>query len=74
MAKLKCRFMRHLVRFPCVILFKEESVLRKDIYEGVLPFIMTHTKPNYAALAKQYNCDYRTVNRYYEEYSFISMG
>ncbi len=58
--------MRHLVRFPCVILFKEESVLRKDIYEGVLPFIMTHTKPNYAALAKQYNCDYRTVKRYYE--------
>lgn len=58
--------MCHLVRFPCVILFKEESVLRKDIYEGVLPFIMTHTKPNYAALAKQYNCDYRTVKRYYE--------
>ncbi len=27
---------------------------------------MTHTKPNYAALAKQYNCDYRTVKRYYE--------
>lgn len=44
--------MRHLVRFPCVILFKEESVLRKDIYEGVLSFIMTHIKPNYAALAK----------------------
>ncbi|WP_165038310.1 IS21 family transposase [Enterococcus sp. ZJ1622] len=40
--------------------------MRKDIYEGVLPFIMTHTKPNYAALAKQYNCDYRTVKRYYE--------
>ena len=58
--------MRHLVRFPCVILFKEESVLRKDIYEEVLPFIMTHTKPNYADLAKQYNCDYRTVKRYYE--------
>lgn len=58
--------MRHLARFPCVILFKEESVLRKDIYEGVLPFIMTRTKPNYAALAKQYNCDYRTVKRYYE--------
>lgn len=52
MTKLKCRFIRHLVRFPCIILFKEESVLRKDIYEGALPFIMTHTKPNYATLAK----------------------
>ncbi len=56
----------YLGRFPCVILFKEESVLSKDIYEGVLPFIMIHTKPNYAALAKQYNYDYRTVKRYYE--------
>lgn len=66
MAKLKCRFMRYLVRLTCVILLKEESVLRKDIFEGVLPFIMTHTKPNYASLAKQCNCDYRTVKRYYE--------
>lgn len=40
--------------------------MRIDIYEGVFPFIMSHTKPNYAALAKQYNCDYRTVKRYYE--------
>ncbi|KAJ86936.1 hypothetical protein [Enterococcus faecalis] len=27
---------------------------------------MTDIQPNYAALAKQYNCDYRTVKRYYE--------
>lgn len=40
--------------------------MRKDIYEEVLPFIMTHTKPNYAALTKHYNYDYRTVKRYYE--------
>lgn len=40
--------------------------MRKDIYEGVLLNIMNETKPNYAALAKQFNCDYRTVKRYYE--------
>lgn len=39
--------------------------MRKDIYEEVFSFIMTHTKPNYC-IAKQYNCDYRTVKRYYE--------
>ena len=27
---------------------------------------MTDIQPNYAALAKQYNCDYRTVKHYYE--------
>ncbi|AYG01882.1 IS21 family transposase [Lactococcus allomyrinae] len=27
---------------------------------------MTDTKPNFAALARRYNCDYRTVKRYYE--------
>lgn len=40
--------------------------MRKDIYEGVLLHIMNETKPNYAALARQFNCDYRTVKRYYE--------
>ncbi|MDR2834157.1 MAG: IS21 family transposase [Streptococcaceae bacterium] len=40
--------------------------MRKDILEGVLLQIMNETKPNFAALAKQYNCDYRTVKRYYE--------
>lgn len=40
--------------------------MRKDIYEGVLLHIMGETKPNYALLARQFNCDYRTVKRYYE--------
>ncbi|EGO8405632.1 IS21 family transposase [Enterococcus faecalis] len=40
--------------------------MRKDVLEGVLRHIMTDIQPNYAALAKQYNCDYRTVKRYYE--------
>lgn len=40
--------------------------MRKDVLEGVLRHIMTDIQPNYATLAKQYNCDYRTVKRYYE--------
>ncbi len=40
--------------------------MRKDIYEGVLLQIMSETKPNYVALARQFNCAYRTVKRYYE--------
>ena len=26
----------------------------------------TETKPNFARLAEKYNCDYRTIKRYYE--------
>ena len=40
--------------------------MRKDVLEGVTLHIMSKTKPNFAALAKQFNCDYRTVQRYYE--------
>lgn len=40
--------------------------MRKDVLEGVLRHIMNDIQPNYAALAKQYKCDYRTVKRYYE--------
>lgn len=40
--------------------------MRKGVLEGVLLHIMNEIHPNFAALAKQYNCDYRTVKRYYE--------
>ncbi|EAF7771782.1 TPA: hypothetical protein ACSZA9_14395 [Listeria monocytogenes] len=40
--------------------------MRKEVLEGVLRHIMTDIQPNYVALAKQYNGDYRTVKRYYE--------
>lgn len=40
--------------------------MRKDVQEGVTLHIMSETKPNFAALAKQFDCDYRTVQRYYE--------
>ncbi|HDA7999392.1 TPA: IS21 family transposase, partial [Staphylococcus aureus] len=39
---------------------------RHDIYEGVLFYIMKGIKPNYAELGRQYNCDPRTVKKYYE--------
>ncbi|HCY1282974.1 IS21 family transposase [Staphylococcus aureus] len=40
--------------------------MRHDIYEGVLFHIMKGIKPNYAELGRQYNCDPRTVKKYYE--------
>jgi len=41
--------------------------MRKDIREGVMIYVINEIKPNYAALAKQYDCDYRTVKSAYEE-------
>lgn len=41
--------------------------MRKDIREGMMIYVINEMKPNYAALAKQYECDYRTVKTAYEE-------
>ncbi|HCJ4251884.1 TPA: IS21 family transposase [Enterococcus faecalis] len=41
--------------------------MRKDIRKGVMIYVINEIKPNYAALAKQYDCDYRTVKHAYEE-------
>ena len=41
--------------------------MRKDIYERMKIMKQDEIKPNYAALAKQLGCDYRTVKRYYEQ-------
>ena len=41
--------------------------MRKDIREGVKKHMIDGIKPNYAALAKQYGCDYRTVKAAYQE-------
>ncbi|MDN3077109.1 hypothetical protein P0E51_13565 [Enterococcus faecalis] len=40
--------------------------MQKDFLEGVLRHIMTDIQPNYATLAKQYNCAYRAVKCYSE--------
>lgn len=40
--------------------------MRNDVREGVILHLMSDTKPNFAALAKRYNCDYRKVKRYYD--------
>lgn len=41
--------------------------MRRDIREGVKKYMIDGIKPNYAALAKQYGCDYRTVKSAYHE-------
>lgn len=40
--------------------------MRKDILESLSLHFMNDTKPNFSDLARRYNCDYRTVKRYYE--------
>ena len=41
--------------------------MRKDIYESMKIMKQGETKPNYAEIARRWNCDYRTVRRYFEE-------
>lgn len=41
--------------------------MRKDIQEGVKFYIMNNIKPNYAELARQYDCDPRTVRNHFRE-------
>jgi len=40
--------------------------MRSDVREGVQIYIMSDIKPNFTHLAKQFDCDPRTVKRYYE--------
>ncbi|WP_270744826.1 hypothetical protein [Lactococcus petauri] len=40
--------------------------MRKDITEGVRKYIMDEIKPNFVAIARQFNADYRTVKAAYE--------
>lgn len=40
--------------------------MRKDIKERMILMKQDGIKPNYAELAKQYGCDYRTVKKYFE--------
>lgn len=41
--------------------------MRKDILETVVTIKMNDIKPNYSKIARQYQCDPRTVKRYYEK-------
>lgn len=38
--------------------------MRSDVREGVQIYIMSDIKPNFTHLAKQFDCDPRTVKRY----------
>lgn len=41
--------------------------MRKDIREAIYMAKIKGDRINFAAIARQYNCDYRTVKRYYNE-------
>ena len=40
--------------------------MRLDIYDAILMSKKHNTKINYASIARQYDCDYRTVKKYFE--------
>lgn len=41
--------------------------MRKDIYKRMKIMKQGETKPNYAEIARRWDCDYRTVKRYFEQ-------
>ena len=41
--------------------------MRKDILEFVERMKKEGIRPNYSLIARRYNCDYRTVKKYYED-------
>ena len=41
--------------------------MRKDIYERMKIMKTEAIKPNYAEVSRKWNCDYRTVKRYFEQ-------
>ncbi len=41
--------------------------MRKDIMERMIHLKKEGLKPNYTKVGKRYNCDYRTVKKYYEQ-------
>ncbi|MGC5929967.1 hypothetical protein R3X30_12860 [Enterococcus faecalis] len=46
------------------LLFDLIVIINRTQSKGILRHIMTDIQANYATLAKQYNCEYRTVKRY----------
>ena len=40
--------------------------MRKDIYERIKIMKKEDIPPNFAEVARQYGCDYRTAKRYYD--------
>ena len=41
--------------------------MRKDVFEVIDSMIDKGEKINYSKIARQYDCDYRTVKKYYKE-------
>lgn len=49
------------------IRLQEKFDVRRDLREGVTIYVTENIKPNFAEIARQYNVDYRTVKKAYEE-------
>jgi transposase len=47
--------------------------MRKDIFEAVERMKKEGIRPNYSELARRYNCDYRTVKKYYTSEGTVSI-
>lgn len=45
----------------------EDIKVRKDIKEIMKMYKKEGVKPNFSKVVRRYNCDYRTVKRYYDE-------
>lgn len=50
------------------LLLKKKGInkLREDIFNVMKEFIKEGIKPNYSEIARRFNCDPRTVKRYYK--------
>ena len=46
---------------------RRDKPMRRDIMEVLRRMKKEEIKPNYAELAREFNCDYRVIKRYWEE-------
>ena len=53
---------------------KGEFYMRKDIFERMEFMKKENIEPNYAELARIYQCDYRTVKRYFKSDGTLKKG
>lgn len=48
--------------------------MRLDVYGKVSRIVKDEIKPNFAAIARQMGCDYRTAKRHYEQSLLTQSG
>ena len=47
------------------LIYSKGIFMRTDIFDFIRTIIMNGIKPNYSKIARQFNCDSRTVKRYF---------